>query len=406
LLSRRALLASSGVGLLGLGFARWYVPRSQRALPLRPTAELSPAARALVDEAFAGLDRALLWDVHAHVLGLGTGASGMQLDPRMQSHLHPIRRLQYETILAASGIEDRKRADEQYLERLLALQRAANPAGRLLVFAFDRRVDESGAEEPGSPFYVPDEHVLALARAHPEIVACASVHPYRKDALERLERAAAAGARAVKWLPNSQGMDPLAPRCADFYRRMRELGLVLISHTGVEHAVEASADQELGNPLRLRGALEHGVRTVAAHCASLGKARDLDRGGEARGIELFLRMAREDSAGLFFGDISAVVQVNRSRSVLDLLLGAEELHARLVNGSDYPLAAVGLVTSTRLLVHRGQLAAADRAPLEELFDANPLLYDFVLKRRLRLLREGGRPAAFAPEVFESGRLFV
>jgi hypothetical protein len=34
---------------------------------------------------------------------------------------------------------------------------------------------------------------------------CVSVHPYRKDALEELEKYAAQGVHLVKWLPNSMG---------------------------------------------------------------------------------------------------------------------------------------------------------------------------------------------------------
>ena len=388
---------------------RILLPRSQRPGPVRPVAALSPEAQALVALSFAGVDAARVWDAHAHLVGLGTGGTGAEVSPAMRSHLNPWKRLQFEIYMAAAGVRDLARADEEYLERLLALHRAAHPAGRILLLAFDRRVGEDGAEEPdGSPFYVPDARVLAVARAHPEIVACASVHPYRADALERLEAAAQGGARAVKWLPNAQGIDPSSPRCDAFYDRLRSLGLVLISHTGIEHAVDAAEDQELGNPLRLRRALGRGVRVVAAHCATLGRVRDLDHEERrpAPALDLFLRLMGEaGTAGLLYGDLSAVTQVNRSTEALRTLLLAEDLHPRLVNGSDYPLPAIDLLISTRLLVHRGFVAGSERAALDEIFEANALLYDFVLKRRLRVA-EGGREVSFAPQVFESARLFA
>jgi len=407
--SRRAVLGLLGGGAAALGGARWLLPRSQRPGPVRSAADLSSAAQALVRAAFDGVDAARVWDSHAHLVGLGTGGTGADIDPEMRSHLHPWKRLQFDIYMAASGVSDLDRADEQFLERLLALHRAANPAGKLLLLAFDRRVDEDGAEEPGrSPFYVPDERVLSVARREPDVVACASVHPYRKDALARLEAAAEGGARAVKWLPNAQGIDPASPRCDAFYARLAALGLVLISHTGIERAVDAAEDQELGNPLRLRRALERGVRVVAAHCATLGRARDLDRPerGTVSGLDLFLRLAREPGTEeLFFGDLSAVTQVNRSAEALRTLLTAEDLHPRLVNGSDYPLPSIDLLISTRLLVHRDLVAAEERAPLDEIFEANALLYDFVLKRRLRV-PGGAGSAAFGPRVFESARLFA
>jgi mannonate dehydratase len=408
--SRRNLAAGATLALGGLLLARWWLPRSQRPGPVRGVADLSERGRAIVADALAGLDLTRVWDLHTHLVGLADGA---EVNPAMTSHLHPWRRLQFEIYMAASGVRDLRDADEQYLARLLALQRAANPAGRLLLFAFDRRVNADGTEDPaGSPFYVPNERVLALAREHAEVEACASVHPYRKDALVRLEAARIGGARAIKWLPNAMGIDPASGRLDAYYDKLVELGLVLITHGGDEQAVEADADQELGNPLRLRRALERGVRVVIAHCATTGSARDLDApaGAPVACFDLFLRLMGEAGpAGTLWGDISAIAQVNRSAAVLARLLLAGEIHGRLVYGSDYPLAAIDLLTSTRLLAHRDLIDGAERAALNEVFEANPLLFDLVLKRRMRAPSGaeggGGEPARFRREVFESARLF-
>ena len=40
----------------------------------------------------------------------------------------------------------------------------------------------------------------------------------------------------------------------------------------------AGNPRRIGNPLRLRRALDAGVRVVVAHCASMGQDRDLDAG--------------------------------------------------------------------------------------------------------------------------------
>ena len=46
-----------------------------------------------------------------------------------------------------------------------------------------------------------------MAKAAPDVfAAAASVHPYRPDAVEALERAVEGGAVAVKWLTNGMGM--------------------------------------------------------------------------------------------------------------------------------------------------------------------------------------------------------
>jgi len=159
----------------------------------------SPAARELVRRALEGLDVSKLLDVHAHVAGSELDGSGCELDPRMRSFLHPWRRLQYEVYLRAGGVEHVERGAAEFADRLREVAR-----GRVGVLALDHRYEEDGSvDRDGTPVYVPNDFVLRLAREHPaSFVAVVSVHPYRKDALQELERCAAAGARLVKWIPN------------------------------------------------------------------------------------------------------------------------------------------------------------------------------------------------------------
>ena len=49
----------------------------------------------------------------------------------------------------------------------------------------------------------------------------------------------------------------------------------------------ASEMHDFGNPLRLRRALDAGVRVVVAHCASMGQDRDLDRGAAGPLVDSF-----------------------------------------------------------------------------------------------------------------------
>ena len=59
---------------------------------------------------------------------------------------------------------------------------------------------------------------------------------------------------------------------------------------------------------------------------------------------------------------------------------------------------------TGLLVDMGYLDSEERPLINELFAWNPLAFDFVLKRRLRLV-QNGEEYRFANEVFESARVF-
>ncbi len=79
-----------------------------------------------------------------------------------------------------------------------------------------------------------------------------------------------------------------------------------------------------------------------------------------------------------------MTQYNRIGRPLTTVLQREDLHERLVNGSDYPLPAVNLLVRTGALVRQGYITSEERVCINEIYDYNPLLFDFVLKRRLRL----------------------
>ena len=362
--------------------------------------EIGPQARALVAASFSDFEGRRPVDFHVHVAGLGAGGTGCTVNPRMRSFLHPWLRIQFSIYMAAAGVDELDRADEQYVERLLELWRAVEPRPRLGLLALDHRYGEDGTlDADGSPIHVPNDHVLRLAREHEDaFFPVVSVHPYRKDAAAELERCAAAGARLVKWLPNSMGIDPADSRCDPFYERLASLGMTLLTHAGDEKALEAEGGRDLGNPLRLRRALERGARVVVAHCASLGTAEDLDDPTRSRVecFDLFLRMMEEPQwERLLYGELSATCLRNRDPRVLRTLLERTDLHERLVDGSDWPLPAIRATTSLRRFERAGLLTRSEREALDEIRDANPLLFDFVLKRTLR----GPRGERFPASVF-------
>ncbi len=366
------------------------------------------AEHELVRAAWDGIDPAQAWDAHAHLVGTGDSGSGVVVNPRMESLLHPAeyaRRLFFLNAGCAHAAPPGS-VDGAYVGRILNLMQGMRAGAKLLLFAFDRAHDERGEvrwEQTG--FYVPNPYARDVARAHPQVFEwVASVHPYRADCVAALERAKAEGARAVKWLPAAMGMDPGSPRCDRFYRAAARLGLPLISHAGLERAVMGADAQDFGNPLRLRRALDAGVRVVVAHCASMGQDRDLDRGAGGPlvdSFELFARMMDEARyAGRLYGDISAMTQVNRAGGTLARVLERQDWHARLLNGSDYPLPGLMPIFSVDYIVSLGLLAPAAAPVLTEIRRHNPLLFDFVLKRSLRA---HGR--ALAAGVFETRRFF-
>ena len=379
-----------GRASLIIGFLAATVASAAAPAPPKP---YSPAARALIEKAFAGLDASRpVVDIHVHALGLGQDGDGTFVNPEKLSFDHPLKRLQTGLYLKASGVKGLERFDRDYVEVLVARAREFPRPLQVHLLAMDRAYHADGTPDPArTEFYVPNDHVFEVAARHPEtFVPVVSIHPARADAITELERCAARGARMVKWLPNAQNIDPADPRHDAFYARMRQLGMVLLTHAGEEKAVAVKGAQELGNPLRLRRPLDAGVTVVVAHCASLGTSADLEHPGRvARSFDLFLRLMDDPRyVGQLYGDLSALTQVNRLSIPLQTMLTSPKYDGRLVNGSDYPLPGVGLVTWTSALVQLGLLTGQERAALEEIRGRNPLLFDFVLKRTLREPKSG------------------
>jgi mannonate dehydratase len=360
-----------------------------------------------VQRAFAGLDPAALWDVHTHLLGTGDSGSGCRVDPRMTQWWHPVEALRKTAILQGACVPPgAPSVDRAYVARLARLADDFPPGARWLLYAFDSAHDDAGAErERWTTFHVPNTYAAQVAGARPERFGwVASVHPYREDALARLDQAIACGAVALKWLPSAMNIDLMAPRLAPFYARLAQSRLPLIVHCGEEKAVPGAGRDELGNPLRVRAPLQAGVRVIVAHCASLGEALDLDqRHPEPRpAFELFARLMDEPAwRGLLLGDVSALFQVNRSPEVWRTVLARGDWHERLLHGSDHPLPGVGPLYRLGPLVATGLLRPEDRPVLEALRQHNPLLFDLVLKRSLRWQGQG-----LADPVFDTRRHFT
>lgn len=405
-MKRRVFLGMLGTGALAAACVRWWPDDGLWHPCLPPALPPDLAAHPLLRALWEDVDPAACWDAHAHLLGVGDGGSGAWINPALRSVLHPIQTAQFRFYLNAACVADDGGADAAFLARLRALCEGLPAGVKLMLLAFDYRYDERGARvAEESPLYVPNRYAAAVAAAFPERFEwIASIHPYRDDCVEAVDAAARQGARAMKWLPPVMGMDPASSLCDRFYAALARHDLPLLSHGGVEHAVSGAGADDYGNPLRLCRALAHGVRVIVGHCASMGKGVDLDRGADGPRLDnfaLFARMMDEaDYHGRLFGDIAAITQVNRAGPPLRSLLRREDWHARLLNGSDYPLPGVMPLFSLRGLVRDGFIDAAEAKVLVALRRHHPWLFDWALKRRVAA---GGR--RFAPGVFETRRVF-
>lgn len=364
------------------------------------------ASHEVVARAFDGIDPAQVIDAHVHLAGTGGGPQGAWLGDEMRFLNNPLQYARYRAFMNASCVSPGPDADRAFIERLLACHRAMAPGSRLMLLAFDQVHDGEGRARPEvTAFHVPNAYARTVAERHPEDLAwAASVHPLRADCVEALDAAVAGGALAVKWLPNAMGIDPASPRCDPFYEALVHHRIPLLTHAGGEKSVTGVGDNALGNPLRLRRPLDHGVRVIVAHCASFGVGVDLDAGASEAAvpnIDLFARLMDDPRyEPLLAGDISSLTLSDRP-AALARVLERTEWHDRLLNGSDYPLPGVHIVFDLDGMVSLGFLPADTAPVLERIQDHNPLMFDFVLKRTVS--RNGSR---FAPRIFETARFLA
>lgn len=196
----------------------------------------------------------------------------------------------------------------------------------ILLLAQDEVYEADGRKRDFGSFYVPNGYLFRVCAAQPAFLPVVSIHPARPDALEELERCLAAGARALKLLPNCQNVDCSLPQYNAFWRRMAAAGLPFLSHTGGEMTVPV-VERAFQDPRILRRPLELGVTVVAAHAA--GNSHFFDQNYFGQLTQLMTEFPR------LYADTSALNSPIRSGVLRQVL--ASPLRDRFLHGSDYPV---------------------------------------------------------------------
>lgn len=347
---------------------------------------LSHDAQMLVDQAFNDLTAEWV-DYHAHLLGMNS--ENTFVNPKMKSWRNPLQFYRYKVYLRASGITQEETANQSYIKRLKYLLQAFPQTGKTYLLAFDKYYEKNGDENiEETEFYVSNDYLYKITQENQKLFQpVVSINPYRLDALNELDKWHQKGVRLIKWLPNAMGFDPSDLQLMDFYKKVKELNMAILTHVGIEIAVDSSKHQAYGNPLKWRQALDLGTKVIFAHAGSLGQCQDYETSGNPQVdcFDLALRLLSEERYQKnLFADISATIFLNRKEKILKTLLERTDLHSRLLNGSDYPIPAINLMVSTWLLQYRGYLTNHEATYLREIYHYNPLLFDFVLKRTLHL----------------------
>jgi hypothetical protein len=221
------------------------------------------------------------------------------------------------------GFDD-PRFDELYFNRLLRWVSESTLEAAVLLACDWVRDDQGTVKKDLSDLFVANDEVFAAVKQSPKLLPGVSIHPARRDAMDELERCAAAGAVLLKLLPCVQNVDCSLAKYRSFWTKLADLGLPLLAHTGGEFCVR-SCRNDLKSPLCLKLPLECGVTVIAAHCATRALPWDGDY------FEEFLKMRKTFSN--LYGDLSALSHITHLKSIERL----REEPGRLLHGTDYPV---------------------------------------------------------------------
>lgn len=280
-----------------------------------------------------------LIDCHVHLAALPEADNGCHISPKMLKSLL-FRFLLWKHQLAP---DHPREANEKYIADLLKELNDSRHVQQAVLLGMDGVYDRNGRLDlEHTHFLIGNDYVLKTAKDHPaEFLAGVLVNPRRPDAVDEVHRCADAGAVLVKVLPNAQQFDPADPQYKRFYRTLAERKLPFLSHVGYEFSL-IGKDQSVGEPQRLRVALDEGVTVIAAHACSYGLML----------YEKFLPTLHEfvQRYPNFYADISALTLPNRLRMLLHLRR-YPNIHHRLLFGTDYPLSVFHVAAWGRVALH-------------------------------------------------------
>ena len=272
-------------------------------------------------------------DFHVHLFGVGDGGSGCYISEKQQRHAS------YPFLSRLMHLSEDGRRDKDYLEHLVAMLRAS-VVQKAVLLAQDCRYDSRGKpDRENTSFFVPNDYLFQVTERYADLfIPCVSINPKRSDALEELDRCAERGARVLKIHPPIQDVDPADARFRPFYRRCAERKVIVMFHTGTEHAAEIVGNQ-CSDPQRLVPALEEECTVIAAHS---GMNSFFDEDDFFHHLLPIIRRYKN-----FYCDTAALAGRFRWRNLPRMMEEAEVLE-RTIHASDTPFPANAMVFWNRL----------------------------------------------------------
>lgn len=288
------------------------------------------------------LEQAHIIDWHVHVAGMGFGDSGNFINEEMRDNFR------FDFFLSWMDVTEKeleKNGDQILVKKLNNRIVQSKYVDQAVVLALDGVINEKTniLDRKKTQVYVSNEFVASQTAKYQSLLFGASINPNREDSLELLDEVYQQGAVLIKWIPSIMYIDPSDEKFIPFYKRMAELNLPLLTHTGMEKSF-ANAKDHFSDPRLLELPLRYGVTVIAAHIATTGESDGQDN------FERILPMF--DEFPNLYTDISSLTQVNKL-GYLAKAIKHPGLTERMIYGSDWPLSSFPLVSPFYHMNHIG-----------------------------------------------------
>ncbi|KAB8027746.1 amidohydrolase family protein [Fluviispira multicolorata] len=271
-------------------------------------------------------------DFHVHLAGSGCAQSGIILGKSFEKRPAFLYLKYSQKISKEQMLSD---IDLIWIKRISDLVMSSDFLTKAVVLCFDSVYNENGDQNLDlSQLYVPNDWgIFATQKFKDTFLLGASVHPYRKDFLDELEKCNKNNVFLIKWLPSAMGIDPEHKLCLPFYEALKYFKIPLLSHADREFTFgePISGWLKFNHLKKLKVPLEMGVNVIAAHA------------GTPSQIELAVEMANQYEN--FYLDTSGLFNPSRARSAVKLFRIAQKsvLKERLLFGTDWPVPVFPLL---------------------------------------------------------------
>ncbi len=353
--------------------------------------DLSTESKNILNHALVDIPAVI--DVHMHLV-CRQPENGCFVPQSLFSYRHPFMYFQTQMMMSALGVKDQEHPDLQIVERLESLLKnfpKVPYVGGLLAFAASFDPTNKNILYDKTGLSVPNKYMQSIVTQNPHnLFPVHSLHPFESDLSAKFASFLKNGRPLLlKVLPNSMNFAPDDERTSEFFAQLALHRAVLLTHVGSEHSVEGGGiDNAHGNPLLYEKWLQRfpSLRIIFAHAGIGGQSIVNAKGDREDNFDLVLKMMRKYPQQTYADLSGFAVSPNRA-AYLRRLVQAEDLHPRLLYGSDYPLVAIKPLMDIVLwdMYLHGLLGGWEdfrrkSKAILEIYDFNPLAAAFVALR--------------------------